>query len=175
MTGFGFWLVEAESRKTSGCPWTSCSKIGKSRRMTSGTSLPSRMRPPNSVVPVLAGAAVRGIRAPSRVRPRGLALAGVLTELRGLRDEERLVPGVGRQPRLARDGPVAMLLEPKGQILAAALDDAALCEDVDHVRSDVVQQSLVVRDQQHAQARVEHRVHAIGDDPQRVDVEARVR
>ena len=40
---------------------------------------------------------------------------------------------------------------------------------------DVVEQSLVVGDQQDAQVRVEHRVDALGDDPQRIDVEARSR
>ena len=93
---------------------------------------------------------------------------------RGLRDQERVVGDVRREAGLAQDRAVALVLEPQRQILAAALDDPALGEDVDESGRDVVQQPLVVGDQQHAEVRVEHRVDALGDDPQRVDVEARV-
>ena len=66
------------------------------------------------------------------------------------------------------------VLEPERQVLAAALDDPALGQDMDDVRGDVVEQALVVGDQQDAELRVEHRVDTLGDDPQGVDVEARV-
>ena len=49
-----------------------------------------------------------------------------------------------------------------------------MAEHVDEVGRDVVEQALVVRDQQDAEVRVEHRVHAVGDDPQGIDVEARI-
>ena len=73
MTACGFWLVDAESRKTSGWPCASVSRIGKSRRMTSGSSLPSLIRPPNSVVPAgssIVGEVVTVMRAFRRARDR---------------------------------------------------------------------------------------------------------
>ena len=94
----------------------------------------------------------------------------------GRRLRARGAPRRGRrlEAGLAEDRAVALVLEPQGEVLAAALDDPALGQDVDDVRGDVVEQPLVVGDQQDAEVRVEHRVDALGDDPQRVDVEARV-
>ena len=96
-----------------------------------------------------------------------------------------IAPRCGRRPGLRRrrlvlqagrgqDRGVAVLLEPQGQVLAAAGDDAPGRQDVDHVRLDVVEQALVVGDHQHAHVRVEHGVHALGHDAQGVDVQARV-
>jgi len=72
-------------------------------------------------------------------------------------------------------GYLTYVLEAEGEVLATRLDDPAGRQDVDHVGSDVVEQTLVVGDEQDAQARVEHRVDALGHDPQRVDVEPGVR
>src|SRR3712207_884112 len=143
MTGRGFWLVEAESRKTSGRPCTSVSRIGKSRRITSGSRRPLRMRPPkvgSSAVSRPSG--LRGIAAAIDVASevvgasvmaigRSTALAGGLhrllgvvrvlgvgaAELRTLGHEERLVGNVGRQAGLAEDRAVALLLESQRQVL----------------------------------------------------------
>ena len=114
-----------------------------------------------------------GVRPPSGRPPRARARASCV-EVRAERHLERLVRGRDLEPCLAQDRTVALLLELECQLAATALDDAALGEDVDDVRLDVVQQPLVVGDQQHAEVRVEHRVDALGDDPQRVDVETRV-
>ena len=110
------------------------------------------------------------MRAFRRARGSGCGLA----EIGALGHEQRLVRDVGRQAGLAQDRAVALALEAERQVLAAALDDPALGQHVDEVGGDVVQQALVVRDQQDAEVRVEHRVDALGDDPQGVDVEARV-
>jgi hypothetical protein len=45
---------------------------------------------------------------------------------------------------------------------------------VDGVRRDVVEQALIVGDHQDAHVRVQHGVHALGNDAQGVDVQARV-
>jgi hypothetical protein len=45
---------------------------------------------------------------------------------------------------------------------------------VDDVGLDVVEQTLVVGDQQDAEVRVQHRIDALGDDPQGIDVEPRI-
>src|SRR5438034_1015053 len=110
--------------------------------------------------------------------PRRLVLdAGAIRLVgasRGLGHEERVVRDGRLETGFAEDRAVALVLEAQGEVLAAALDDPALGEDVDDVGGDVVQQALVVRDQEDAELRVQHRVDALGDDPQRVDVEARV-
>ena len=52
-------------------------------------------------------------------------------------------------------------------------DDPAADEDVDEVRRDVLQDSGVVRDEEYAEVIVLLRtVHAVGDNLERVDVEA---
>ena len=131
------------------------------------------MRLRRGASPVVVSIAI-GVRPPSgrppRARARGLALG---VRVGGTR-EQRLVGDVRGETGLAEDRAVALVLEAERQVLAAALDDPALGEDVDDVRGDVVQQPLVVGDQQDAEVRVEHRVDALGDDPQGVDVEARV-
>ena len=53
-------------------------------------------------------------------------------------------------------------------------DDPPADEDVHEVRCDVVEDSLVVRDDERARLRTDERVHAVRDDPQGVDVETRV-
>ena len=114
------------------------------------------------------------VRPPSGRPPRARARVRLVVDVRALRHQQRLVRDVHVQAGLAKDRAVALLLESQGEVLAAALDDAALGQHVDVVRLDVVEQALVVRDQQHAEVRVEHRVDALGDDAKCVDVEARV-
>src|SRR6056297_686883 len=81
---------------------------------------------------------------------------------------------------LGGEGRVALLLELGCQLGAAALDDAALGEDVHVVGTQLVQQPAVVRDGQHAERLVAgigfvaHRLHPPGAVAQCVDVEARV-
>ena len=50
----------------------------------------------------------------------------------------------------------------------------AVAQHVHEVRHDVVEQPLVVRDDDERALGAAHRVDAVGDDAQRVDVEARV-
>ena len=165
----------------SGWPWISWRRIGKSARSATGSSGGASAR--GAAPPGLGAGRRLGLdRHPGglRQRPTAAGSAGrppvaLVVAGRGLRDEERLVGHVRLEPGVAEDRAVALVLEPEGQVLAAALDDPALGEDVDEVRGDVVQQPLVVGDQEDAELRVEHRVDALGDDPQRVDVEARVR
>src|SRR6188768_3616400 len=157
MTTFGFWLLDAESRYTSRWPLISWSRIGKSARRACA----SKAR-----VAVVVSMAIG--------RPAALAadLHGLGLEIGTLGHEEGLVRRIHGQSGLAQDRAVALVLEPEGEVLAAGLDDAALGQDVDDVGLDVVQQALVVGDEEHAEVRVEHRVDALRDDAQRVDVEA---
>src|SRR5262245_7322399 len=69
---------------------------------------------------------------------------------------------------------IALLFKLQCQLLAAGLYDLAVDQDMDNVRDDVVEQSLIMRDDQEAPLRTAHFVHAAGDDFERVDVEARV-
>src|SRR5688500_14928345 len=69
---------------------------------------------------------------------------------------------------------VALGLELQGERLVAALHDATVVHDVHEIRYDVRQEPLIVRDHQDAELRTAEGVYAVGDDPQRVDVEARV-
>ena len=71
---------------------------------------------------------------------------------------------------------VALALEPLGQLGAAAVDDAAVDEDVDPVGLQVVEQALVVGDDQDAQLGtvLAHLIDTVGHDLERVDVEAGV-
>src|SRR3954447_6260060 len=69
---------------------------------------------------------------------------------------------------------VAALLELERELGSARTHDAAIHEDVHVVGPDVVEDALVVRDHEHAEIRAGQRVHALRDDPQRVDVEAGV-
>ena len=78
------------------------------------------------------------------------------------------------QRRLLLEPGVALLLELERHLLAAGADDAPVDQHVDEVRNDVVQQPLVVRDDQHRALGAAQLVDALGHDPQRVDVEARV-
>src|SRR5215211_7114857 len=99
MTTCGFWLVDAESRKTSGWPWDSVARIGKSRRITSGSRRPFRIRPPNSVdrAAAVAGGAVTVIGRSARLAGGLHCLGGVLgrlAEVRTLGHEQCLVRNV---------------------------------------------------------------------------------
>ena len=70
---------------------------------------------------------------------------------------------------------VALFLEAVGELGAALLGDAARDEHVHEVGLDVAQDARVVRDQQDAEAGVRlGAVDALGDDLERVDVEAGV-
>src|SRR5919201_6370261 len=71
-------------------------------------------------------------------------------------------------------GCVAVALQLVRDLGPAGAGDAALHEHVDDVRLDVVQEPRVVRDHEHAHLRPCQVVHAVGDDPERVDVEARI-
>jgi hypothetical protein len=77
----------------------------------------------------------------------------------------RPVPGSGRSPRL----------ELVGQLGATLLDDPAVDEDVHEVGLDVAQDPRVVGDEQDAEVvGLLGPVDALGDDAQRIDVQARV-
>src|SRR5688572_32531056 len=68
---------------------------------------------------------------------------------------------------------VAVGLQGVGELLAAGLGDLAVDEDVDEVGLDVAQDAGVVGDQQDTLAlALAEAVDALGDDLQRVDVEA---
>ncbi len=60
------------------------------------------------------------------------------------------------------------------ELRAALGDDATVHEDVHEVRSDVVEDALVVRDHERAGLRPDELVHAVRHDLERIDVEARV-
>src|SRR6185503_13569788 len=180
MTTCGFWLEVAESRYTNGWPWTSCCRIGKSRRRAAGSRW-------GDAAKALLGAAVGSVSiaiarsarlAGDSCRLRRVSRFGAIRVIgpgRRLRHEQRLVGDVRLEAGLAEDRAVALVLEAERQILAAALHDPALGEDMHEVGGDVVEQALVVRDQQDAELRVEHCVDTLGDDPQGIDVEAGVR
>src|SRR5690606_14454541 len=70
--------------------------------------------------------------------------------------------------------PVTLLLELHRQFLAARRYDAAVGKHVHLVRDDVVEQSLIVRNHNHRAVRGAQLVDAVGDDPQRVDVETAI-
>src|SRR2546430_15233261 len=79
----------------------------------------------------------------------------------------------GRWPRgLLEDPAVSMLLEVSREIRIPALHDLPVDEDVDDVRHDVVEQTLVVRDDEHRPLRATHRVDAVRHEPQGIDVES---
>src|SRR5580658_139565 len=69
---------------------------------------------------------------------------------------------------------VAALLELGCQALVAGHDDAALAQHMDAVGRDVIEEPLVMRDHQHGAVGSAQRVDALGDEAQRVDVEAAV-
>ena len=98
--------------------------------------------------PAAAASAPAGPPAPRRARPS--------------RARSRAGSGRSPPPRAGARGPCHPGHDPAGG------------QDVHVVGRDVVEQPLVVGDQQHAHVRVELRVDALGDDAQRVDVEARV-
>src|SRR3954447_24501073 len=75
---------------------------------------------------------------------------------------------------LLADELVALVLELVGELGAALADYLAVDQDVHEVRLDVVQDPRVVRDDEEAALVAAHRVDALGDDPERVDVEAGV-
>ena len=118
---------------------------------------------------------------PSRGRPAGAPRA-------------RCAPGSGSRPAarassssvkgaaansgldgLGEEAVVALGLEAVGELRAALLGDPAVDEDVHEVGLDVAQDARVVGDEQHADAGgLLGAVDALGDDAQRVDVEAGV-
>src|ERR671937_826778 len=69
---------------------------------------------------------------------------------------------------------VAGRLEVERQLLVAGLHDAAARKHVHHVRHDVVEQPLVVRDHDEAARGRAQRIDAVGNGLERVDVEAGV-
>src|SRR5690606_23070467 len=82
-----------------------------------------------------------------------------------------------RSPRapsggLADDAGIALALEVEREILVARLDDLPAIEHVHAVGHDVLEQALVVGDDEEGAVGRAQRVDAVGDDLQRVDVEA---
>ena len=75
---------------------------------------------------------------------------------------------------LDADPVVAARLELERKLLAAGLDDAARLHHVHVVGHDVVEQALVVRHQHDRVVLGGELVDAVGDDPERVDVESGV-
>src|SRR5579883_192820 len=75
---------------------------------------------------------------------------------------------------LADDLLVARLVELKGQLWAAVLDDAATDQDVHEIGLNVVQKALIVRDHQRAQLAVALGVDPVGHDAQGIDIQAGV-
>src|SRR5262245_13459791 len=69
---------------------------------------------------------------------------------------------------------VTLLFELEGELLSTRTDDSTVGEDVDEVRHDVIEQTLIMRDQQKRAIRAPHGVHTGGDNLQRVDIEARI-
>src|SRR5690606_39831707 len=69
------------------------------------------------------------------------------------------------------EGVVTLLFEPLGELEATGRHDAAVHEDVDGVRGDVVEEALVVGDDQETAIGAGQLVDAVGHDAQRVDVE----
>ena len=70
------------------------------------------------------------------------------------------------------DPVVALRFEFEGEGLVAALHDATVPHDVNEIGHDVIQQTLIVSDHDDPQFRAAQGVHAFGNDPERVDVEA---
>src|SRR6266511_5187994 len=82
----------------------------------------------------------------------------------------------GRWPRgLLEDPAVPVLLEVPREVRVAALHDLPVDEDVHDVRDDVVEETLVVRHDEHRPGRTAHRVDSARDEAQGVDVQAGVR
>src|SRR3989442_6129342 len=79
----------------------------------------------------------------------------------------------GRWSRgLLEDPAVSVLLEVAREVRIPALNDLSVDEAVDDVRHDVVEQTLVVRDDEHRPLRAAHRVDTVRHEPQGVDVES---
>src|SRR3990172_9222134 len=70
---------------------------------------------------------------------------------------------------------VALRLQLKGELASAGPDDAAVQQDVNIVRRDVVEDSLVVGDDYDRLLRAAERVDPRGHDLQGVDIQPRVR
>src|SRR5215475_6269625 len=70
---------------------------------------------------------------------------------------------------------VPLLFELEGELLSARTDDSTVGEDMDEVGHDVIEQTLIVRDQQKRAIGAPHGVHASGDNLQGVDIETRIR
>src|SRR5262245_5924438 len=79
-----------------------------------------------------------------------------------------------RAGRFPLNPAVSLFLELERELLAARSNDPAFRQHVNNVRYDVVEETLVVRHDEHRPIGAAHGVHATGDHLQRVDVEARV-
>src|SRR5947208_2471050 len=66
---------------------------------------------------------------------------------------------------------VALCFKLKRKLRTARFHNSAVRQNVDKVRHNFIQQSLIVRDHDHCPVGASHGVHAFGDDLQRVDIE----
>src|SRR5437016_7332029 len=66
---------------------------------------------------------------------------------------------------------VTFLFQFESQLFAAFFDNSAGREHVYEVRRDVIEQTLIVRDQNHGLVRIMKFVDAFGHDSQRIDVQ----
>jgi hypothetical protein len=85
-----------------------------------------------------------------------------------------VMAGAAAGRRIGFDPLVAALLELERELPATGPDDPTLVHHVHVVGNDVVQKPLVMRHQHDGVVLAGEPVHALGDDAQRVDVEARV-
>src|SRR6266446_5586099 len=76
--------------------------------------------------------------------------------------------------RLGLELGISACFEIERELLAPGLHDPALGEDVHHVGHDVIEKALVVGDDDHGALGRAEAVDAVGDGPQRIDVEPRI-
>src|SRR5690606_1016905 len=76
---------------------------------------------------------------------------------------------------LALEARETSALDLERELAAAGAHDASVDEDVDVIGLDVLEQALVVRDDEERPLRPAQAVHAVGEQAQRIDVEARIR
>ena len=69
---------------------------------------------------------------------------------------------------------VTLFFQLQGQFFAPAANDPSLYHDVDMIGNDVIEQALVMRDDKNPAIRAAHGINAVGDDLERVDIEAAV-
>ena len=82
---------------------------------------------------------------------------------------------IGASRSLVGEIAVAVPLEFEGKLRPAAGHNATSGHHVHDIGSDVVEKALIVSDNEKASARVAQRIDAVGHDPQRVDIEPRIR